>query len=224
MQDAAAVRRAALDTLDDVEPARLHERITDLLEDSELTAGRLTVRCATVAAEQRSGNPATDGDAPAEGILERAAGVQLIYEGLAQTRGLAADPPWPDGDTDRGDVDILIADILVARGFYVLARTEAADAAVETVRSFGRDETVARETDDDSLDRALEADVFELATVAGVTAVETTPSPQLREYAIELATDGETPALPENLDTRLASIISVESAGGNSGVRPSADH
>ncbi|ELZ07668.1 DUF7114 family protein [Natrialba aegyptia] len=39
------------------------------------------------------------------------------------------------------DLTILAADILVARGFSLLARTDAADKAVHTVQAFGRDQT-----------------------------------------------------------------------------------
>lgn len=223
MQDVAAVRRAALDAVDDVEPPRLHERITELLERSAMAPGQLTVACARAAIEQRSGSPGGESTEPSEAISERAAGVQLIYEGLSQTRSLAADPPWIGGDKDQADIDVLIADILVARGFYLLARTEAADAAVETVRSFGRDQTVARETDGDGLDATLERDVFELATVAGTTAVGGGPSPQLQEYATGLVTNGERPSLPPDIDDRLGSLITIESTGSD-GVRTSADH
>ncbi|MUV90830.1 hypothetical protein GJ629_13730 [Halapricum sp. CBA1109] len=219
MQDAAAVRAAALDAVDDVEPQQLHDRITAHLEDNTLVPGRLTVACASAAAE----DPRTDSDEPASTIGDRAAGVQLIYQGLSLTRGLAAAPPWPDGDVETGNVDVLIADILVARGFHLLARTEAADAAVDTVRSFGRDQTVARETDDDTLDTNLERDVFALAAVAGTTAVGDGPSRQLREFVVGLADGTTDPSLPADLSDRLRSITTVEPTGSD-GVRTSADY
>ncbi|UPV75337.1 hypothetical protein M0R89_04540 [Halorussus limi] len=139
--------------------------------------------------------------AGAVGVEERAAGVQLIYEGLRLTRALADDPPWErDSAHTDSNIDILAADVMVARGFSLLARTEAADKAVETVQSFGRDET------DDQQGRAvsahaLETDVFELAVVAGTTAFGSDPSDALVAYAGELAEslDGDRPEPPESI-------------------------
>jgi len=229
MQEAAVVRRAATDAVEDVEPERLHDRIVSRLENSTMTAGALTVSCARAVLERRSPGSASaviehPDDPPADAVAKRAAGVQLIYEGLELTRTLSQDPPWLSDRKAEGDLDVLIADILVGRGFYLLARTEAADEAVETVRAFGRDQTVRRETEDPSLDRNLEADIFELATVAGTTAVGGQPSPGLREHATSLAdgalTNGGTPSFQ---DERLTTLVSLDSAGGE-GVRTSADH
>jgi len=229
MQEVAVVRRTAKEVLEDVEPERLHDRIVSRLGESSMTAGVLTVQCARAVLERRG----TGGTRPvferpddplADAIARRAVGVQLIYEGLRLTRTLSQDPPWLSGRKEDGDLDVLIADILVARGFHLLARTEAADEAVATVQAFGRDQTVRRETDDPSLDHNLEADVYELATVAGTTAVGGQPSPSLREYAGSLArkarTNGGT-AEPET--DRLARLVSVDSTPGD-GVRTSADH
>lgn len=221
MQDAAAVRRAALEAVDDVEPSRLNDRIEALLADSNFSPGRLTVTCANATLAARSGGTLTDSSDLPDAIMDRAAAVQLIYDGLAHTRTLSAQPPWPDGDIDQGNIDILIADILVARGFYLLARTEAADDAVETVRSFGRDQTVGRETGE-SLDPNLERDVFELAVVAGTTAVGGTASPTLREFARGLVS-GVDPALDPDLNDRLVPLVSPETSASD-GVRTSADH
>ena len=133
------------------------------------------------------------------GVEERAAGVQLIYEGLRLTRALADDPPWErDPPHTDSNVDVLAADVMVARGFSLLARTEAADKAVETVRSFGRDETDAQHGRP-APDHALETDVFELAVVAGSTTFGVAPSETLLEYAVELSAslDGDHPEPPE---------------------------
>ncbi|MFC7026926.1 hypothetical protein ACFQJ5_03940 [Halomicroarcula sp. GCM10025324] len=186
MQEVAAVRRAALAAVDDVEPDRFRDRITDRLSDAPLTPGVLTL----VSARAARDGPADFDD----GLTGRAAGVQLIYEGLTLTRRLAQDDPWDGGDRDAADLDILVADVLVSRGFYLLARSEAAEAAVDVVRSFGHDQTVRESTGDASLDENLETDICELAVVAGVTAAGVTPTPSLREYASRLAADG----LPEN--------------------------
>ncbi|MDS0282406.1 DUF7114 family protein [Haloarcula onubensis] len=183
MEEVAAVRRAALAGVDDVEPERLRDRITARLDDASLAPGVLTL----VAATATRGHTVDSDD-------DRAAGVQLIYEGLALTRRLAHDDPWTTGDRDAADLDILIADILVSRGFYLLAHTEAADAAVDVVREFGKDQTELRTTGDADFDGNLEADVCELAVVAGVTAAGHTPTPELKAVGADLAAGG----LPEN--------------------------
>ncbi|GCF13910.1 hypothetical protein Harman_18450 [Haloarcula mannanilytica] len=218
MEEVAAVRRAALAAVDDVEPDRLHGRIDAHLDDASLAPGVLTLVSAGATSD-----PPVD---LADGVADRAAGVQLIYEGLSLTRQLAHDDPWVNGDRDTADLDILIADILVSRGFYLLARTEAADAAVSVVRSFGHDQTVRRTTDDESLDTALETDIMELAVVAGVTAAGIRPTPTLREYATDLAVDG----LPSNADLlgedvadALRARVGAEQPTGD-GTEAAADH
>ena len=180
MEEVAAVRRAALAGVDDVEPERLHDRIAARLADASFAPGVLTL----VAEAAARGHHAADSD------TDRAAGVQLIYEGLTLTRRLAHDDPWTTGDRDAADLDILIADILVSRGFYLLARTEAAGAAVEVVREFGKDQTELRTTGNDDLDGNLEADICELAVVAGVTAAGHEPTAALRGVGADLAADG----------------------------------
>ncbi|MDQ2073653.1 DUF7114 family protein [Haloarcula sp. NS06] len=218
MEEVAAVRRAALAAVDDVEPDRLHERIDARLDDASLAPGVLTLVSAGATSD-----PPVD---LADGVADRAAGVQLIYEGLSLTRQLAHDDPWVNGDRDTADLDILIADILVSRGFYLLARTEAADAAVSVVRSFGHDQTVRQTTDDESLDTALETDILELAVVAGVTAASIRPTPTLREYATELAVDGLPPndeLLGEEVADALRARAGAEQPSGD-GTEAAADH
>ncbi len=220
-----AVRRAALAAVDDVEPVRLRDRIEARIDAASMAPG---VYALVSARAVRGDGP----DAP-DGLADRAAGVQLIYEGLRLTRSLAQADPWsavgddPDA-RDEADLDILIADILVSRGFYLLARTEAADAAVAVVRAFGTDQTVRRETDDPSLDRNLEADVLELAAVAGSTAGGARPTTRLREYTADLAADGDPLPAVERLtddETRetVAALI-AEDASTSDGVTTSADH
>ena len=188
MDDAVRVREAAREAVADIEPDRLREILSDRLSDAPMTPAVLTLVSARA--------PETGVDTDTDGIAERAAGVQLIYEGLRLTRSLAWTEPWTQttaadaGDTDA-DLDVLAADVLVSRGFYLLARTDAADRAVDVVRAFGRDQTLARSegADVESLDRSLEADVFALAVAAGMTAVGTAPSPAVIEYAAELGRD-----------------------------------
>lgn len=219
MQEAGAIRAAALEAVEDVDPHVVYERIEALLDQEPMAPGVFTVACASAILE-RSGRTIDD-LAAEDALTERAAGVQLIYSGLSRTRALASDPPWTRGDAERGNLDVLVADILVARGFYLLARTEASDKAVAVVRAFGRDQTIAHETDD-AIAGDLERDVFELAAVAGATAAGTTPSPQLREFATDLGRDGAG-TLPGALEEQLTAVISVDSSGTD-GVRTSADH
>jgi len=181
MEEAAAVRRAARACVADVEPDRLREELQSVLDGGSMVPGVLTLLTA------RSHAP--DGDQ--EALAERAAGVQLIYDGLRLTRRLVHEEPWtaPDGDGDAADVAVLAADVLVARGFYLLARTDAAGAAVGVVRAFGRDQTDRRVQDDPALDAQLEADALELATVAGAAVADEAPSPELQGLAADIAAD-----------------------------------
>lgn len=190
------------------------------------------------AARQR--DPRGEGDGALHGLVERAAGVQLIYDGLRLTRDLAHAEPWAnddsngvgvgtahgsptragpsDGTVEKSEnLDVLAADVLVARGFYLLARTDAAETAVEVVRSFGRDQTRRRSASDvDAIDRNLEADVLELAAIAGATAVGRDPD-GLREIAADLAAtcEGSFPD-PETLfsETVTERIAGLAADGG----------
>jgi len=214
MEDVAAVRRAALTAIEDVAPVRLRERIDDRLADAPMAPGVLTVTSAR----------AVDGAHPQEtlaAVAERAAGVQLIYEGLRLTRSLAREEPWSEA-REGATVDILLADILVARGFYLLARTEAAGAAVGVVRAFGRDQTRRRTEDDPAYDHALEADVLELAVVAGTTAAGGGANESLREYATELVDEELPPAdrlAADDVADALATLV-----GDGEGARSSVVH
>ena len=210
MDDAVRVREAAGGALADIEPARLRELLADRVADAEMTPGVLTLVSA------RAIDPSVTGD----GVAERAAGVQLIYEGLRLTRRLAHEEPWGEVDLDAvgdvaADMDVLAADVFVARGFYLLARTDAAEKAVGTVRAFGRDQTLRRDAAEASeraaLDRNLEADVFELAVVAGTDTVGADAPADLLAYAAELAADEDERmpaegALPESAGDRIAAL------------------
>jgi hypothetical protein len=181
MEEAAAVRRAARACVADVEPARLREELQSVLDGGSMVPGVLTLLTA------RGHAPGGDEEA----LAERAAGVQLIYDGLRLTRRLVREEPWTAGETDAdaGDIAVLAADVMVARGFYVLARTDAAEAAVGVVRSFGRDQTERRVHDEPELDAQLEADALELAAVAGAAATGSEPSGELLTLAAEIAAD-----------------------------------
>jgi len=236
MDDAVRVREAAEEALADIEPARLRETLTGRLADAEMTPGVLAV--------YSSRGLSTDADTVPVG--ERAAGVQLIYEGLRLTRRLAHDDPWgtpreptpdatdgsgvpavsaapvaSDEDAIAADIGVLAADVFVARGFYLLARTEAAHDAVRVVQRFGHDQTLHRSADDPvALDCNLETDVFELAVVAGSSAVSDTTPEGLRSYAADLATTEEglprVGSLPETAPDRIAALAEEEPVSADS--------
>ncbi|MFP9061360.1 hypothetical protein ACLI4R_12600 [Natrialbaceae archaeon A-chndr2] len=225
MDRAETCRRAAYDAIADVEPAALYEFITTTLENASMAPGALTLASAgaltdhtyvhngsethartdvthadaSAPDEERAGSEHASSDGHLEGIAHHAAGVQLIYEGLRLTRSLAHEEPWTEFDGDsHADLEILAADILVARGFYLLARTDAADKAVETVRHFGRDQTLrasASDADRPAYDANLERDVLELAIRTGATAVDATPTPALLSLATDITAtlEGEFP-------------------------------
>ncbi|MFC7082243.1 DUF7114 family protein [Halorussus caseinilyticus] len=209
MEAAVRARKAGRQAVRDVAPDRLRERIHALLDESAMVPGVLALTSANAVegASATGGAKVTGrahdaderGGTGPVGVQERAAGVQLIYEGLRLTRALADEPPWNlDPPHTDSNIDILAADVMVARGFSLLARTEAADKAVETVQSFGRDETDGQQGRP-TAPHALETDVFELAVVAGTTTFGSEPSDALLSYAGELAEslDGERPEPPE---------------------------
>ncbi|MFC6837533.1 DUF7114 family protein [Halomarina ordinaria] len=172
MEEADAVRRAARASVDDIDPTALRDALWAVIDGGSTLPGALALLTAS----------ACDADV-GEGLVERAAGVQLIYDGLRLTRRLAVEEPWATGERATGDMEILAADVLVARGFYLLARTEAAVAAVEVVRAFGRDRTRGDPPE------TLEADVLDLAVVVGATAGGIDPTPELRAVAADVAAD-----------------------------------
>lgn len=189
MDDAVLARDAARDALGDIEPDALRDALHDRLDEASMTPGVLTLLSARAFAP----------DVDVSVYREQAAGVQLIYEGLSLTRLLAHTEPWvTDHDADiDSDIEVVAAEVLVSRGFYLLARTDAAGRAVEVVRAFGRDQTqrTIAGADAAALDRNLEADVFELAVVTGTAAAGGTAPDELLDYAEELARgyDGDLP-------------------------------
>ena len=181
MDTAARARAAAREVVADIEPRHLREVLDDRLAEGSMAPGVLVFITA------QAGQPEVD----LETLAERSAGVQLIYEGLRLTRSIAHAEPWTETTTDEidADIDILAADVFVSRGFYLLARTEAAAAAVDTVQSFGHDQTLRGRPDADTktLDRNLEADIFALAVRAGLTAVGADPSEDILSFAADIA-------------------------------------
>ena len=191
MEEAARSRRAAREAVSDVDPEDLRRTIDDILADGSMAPGALTLLFAS----------AIDDAVGLDSLSDRAAGVQLIYEGLRLTRRLAHEEPWArTDDHTQANVEVVAADVLVSRGFYLLARTQAAEKAVETVRRFGRAQTdrqglVHGDSEGSAaLDATLERDVFELAAIAGASAVGSDPS-RLVGVAAALA-DATGPPLP----------------------------
>ena len=185
MEEASQVRCRAREAIQDIGPERFHDEVAAVIEGGSMAPGVLVVLCAR----------AIDDSVGFETVAERAAGTQLIYEGLRMTRALARAVPWAE-DGEDADIDVLAADVLVARGFYLLARTETAGRAVETVQNFGRDQT--RQPADEATENHLEADVFELAAVAGMTAVGAHPSAACSEFVADLARSADAELPPAN--------------------------
>ncbi|WP_158055477.1 DUF7114 family protein [Halorussus halophilus] len=187
MEPAVRARDAGREAVQDITPKPLRDRIHALLDDSAMVPAVLTLSSADAADGETAGQPSQS--YTVEGVAERAAGVQLIYEGLRLTRTLAGDTPWEkESPHTDANIDVLAADVMVARGFYLLARTDAADKAVETVQSFGKDQT-DRQQGRDGTENGLEGDVFELAVVAGTAVVGRTPPTALLAYVSALAAD-----------------------------------
>ena len=161
MDEPRRVRAAMADLLEDVTPAAFADRIQSELDAVGVAPGVLTQAAAATGADPIA--PAT--------VDARAAAVQVIYVGLHLTRRLIGSTPWEDAPLAEtsidADVEILIADVLVAQGMRELARTPAAGAAVEVVRGFGADQRGRLEGEPPSDD--LETSIIRLAVIAGVS-------------------------------------------------------
>lgn len=205
MDETAHARAAFRDGIGDISPEPLYSRLEEVLKTSSMTPGALTVLTATALGESIEGDSAA----------RRSAGIQMSYEGLRLSRELIRTDPWAEGDTDAGDIDVIAAEVLVARGFEYLAHTVVADDVVEAVRRFGRDQTRREEPDADrpAIDRGLEKDFIRIAVVAGgdialqtVTEDVTVLADELAdELGIEPMPDAET-AL-EGLEDRITAAI-----------------
>ncbi|UPM41793.1 DUF7114 family protein [Halocatena salina] len=172
MDEAAAVRRAARATVEDIEPARLRNALLAFIDSTSLTPGVLTLLTARIRSDSH------------DGLKQPAAGVQLIYNGLRLTRQLAHNEPWNDGEEERenANMHILVADVLVARGFYLLAHTNAASTAVDVVRSFGQHQADEHRHDPETegefepntstAEQQLKRDVLELALTTGTVVAD----------------------------------------------------
>ena len=233
MDEPSQVRRAAREAVGETTPERLRTHIVETLETGSMAPGVLTLLSARAASE---GGEIESGELDGT-LARRAAGVQLIYDGLRVTRTLAHEEPWTNEDNDRtaADIAILAADVLVARGFFLLAQTECAPHAVETVRQFGRDQTRRSESRSDeasetTLDRNLEGDVLDLAVRCGVTAVGADIPSGLSAFTTDLAAtvDDEFPPAEEAFSSSVTDDLAVlvaghELTGVSEGVSPTTD-
>ena len=199
MDEALQARTAAREAIADISPSRLRDAMDGYLTRTSMIPGVLTVVSARVMV----------GDGDDETVLYRAAGVQLIYDGLKLTRRMVHEEPWADGHGElEDDLDVLAADVLVSRGFQLLSHTEAADKAVETVREFGREQTDIQ-TQEGTSARSLETNVFELAAIAGATAGGKETPIGLRQYVMGLARSAGEPPLPTAVEGLPESIEEV---------------
>ena len=211
MDEVGTSRNAAREAVRDVEPQPLRTRIDDVLAEASMAPGVLTARCAR----------AVDASADLDALVELIAGVQLSYDGLRLTRQLVHEEPWvTDEEQLDPNLDVLVADVLVARGFSLLARTPAVDKSVEMVRAFGSDQTHRHEAGDDAprLDRALELNALQLAVIAGTTAVGGSVTPELREQATRIGRSSGVPLAPA--EEILPKSTALEVAVGGPEPRP----
>ncbi|RRJ33139.1 DUF7114 family protein [Halocatena pleomorpha] len=172
MDEAAAVRRAARATVEEIEPARLRNALLAVIDSTSLTPGVLTLLTARIRSDSH------------DELEQPAAGVQLIYNGLRLTRQLAHNEPWNNGEEERrkANMHILVADVLVARGFYLLAHTNAASTAVDVVRSFGQHQAYEHRHNPEAegefkpgtstAERQLKRDILELALTTGTVVAD----------------------------------------------------
>lgn len=185
MDEAAPARAATENAVSDITPHALRDEITQWIQASTMTPGVLA----------RFSARTTEHSPPTRELDDRTAGVQLIYTGLDLTRTLARTNPWTTQEhqsVDHPDLSVLAADVFVARGFSLLAHTQAASFAVSTIQSFGQSETL-RATTPDPPEYTLEADIYELAIIAGTTLTHTDYPPGVRSFAHDLAATQSTP-------------------------------
>ena len=152
----------------DIAPAALRTRILHHLKDDAVSTGPVVRQAAVMA----GGAVSTDE------LDRRVVGVQLIADGLSLLQGLSRDPPWDHGRKSGADLDLLAAEVMVAKGFSMLADTAAAQQAVTTIHNLAMHESVLAEPDARvrSVPNTLAADLIELGVTAGITASDSPPS------------------------------------------------
>ena len=200
MDAAGRVRRAALETLTEIEPPNLATELQRIVQDTSMVPGALTLRTA----ERLGGLPA------AEGALDRAVGVQLSYEGLRLTRELIQeDHRYDVAEPTDEYLALIAAEVMVSRGFSELAQTPVADRAIEIVQRFSRNQTVDYDRDPElqPTGHSLEYDVLRLAVATGATVVYSHVPAYLEEFGRVLASELDRYPLPpaDTVDRRIRS-------------------
>jgi len=177
MDEVGAITEALERSLEEVEPAPFHSRVTAAVGERPLLPGVLTVRVA------RTIDPTVD----IQTAAARGAGVQLCYEGLELTRSVLRNRAWEDGEDTAYQQDLLVAEVLVSRGFYLLAQTGVVADAVAIVQRFGRTQTTLDELGHRHPEEPLEVDVLELAVNTGVDLVTDGAPPSIRTHSGKIA-------------------------------------
>ncbi len=175
-------------SIHDIVPKPFNERLAGILADRPLTPAAATVATGL----------AIDRTADRDKLATLGIGVQLGYEGLRLTRRLIQQDSWlgTDRTTDE-DIDILAAEVLVARGMNLLTRTGTVTQAVDVVKRFGQRAAFDRtETAGDGLG-TLEMDIIKLAVDTGADAVLQSVPPPIASLGAELATRLDTDPIPE---------------------------
>lgn len=172
MDEGSRARSEAIRAMQDVTPDRLRERIEARLAAAPAAPGEVTI-----ASARYHGADVTEGT-----VMDLAGAVQQIFVGLRITRELIETNPWHELDNRPSDADleIVAADVLIARGVSRLASTAAAETAVEVVRTFGQEQAERLEHGRVSEERSLEATILELAVVAGAASSGVTPEASVR--------------------------------------------
>tara|TARA_B110000263_G_C15196510_1_gene458594 strand:- start:9 stop:659 length:651 start_codon:yes stop_codon:yes gene_type:complete len=156
------VNDSSCNAVSKVEPSQLKELILNRIDQKPSIFGLITTIIANENAESS--------DELNQSIDEKAAGVQLIYEGLKLTQELVRDEGWKHEENKlQADLELLAADVMVSRGFNLLSHTPAAKKAVETIRSFGQTESIFSNglEKNSSSEESLEKDLFELSIITG---------------------------------------------------------
>jgi len=186
MDEVGAITDALEQALEDIEPAPFHSRVAAAVGERPLLPGVLAVRVA------RTIDPTAD----IQTAATRGAGVQLCYEGLELTRSVLRNRAWEDRE-DTHRENLLVAEVLVSRGFNLLARTGVVTDAVAIVQRFGRTQTDLDELGCRHAAEPLEVDVLELAVNTGVDLVTDGPPPSVRTHSSEIARELVDYPLPE---------------------------
>lgn len=172
------VSEALRRSLADIEPRSFNEHLRELLTDRPLTPAATTVVTGR----------AIDATADLDRLADLGVGVQLGYEGLRLTRDLIGGRSWLDQHHAADeDIDVLAAEVLVARGFNLLAGTGTVSNAVEIVRRFGQRSALESDTDTKATYPSLESDTIELAVETGADFVLSTVPPPIRSVGVDLA-------------------------------------